>query len=695
MNFFKSKIAWQLLLWLLLIEFPVESLLVYVSYHNSEQTLRTELTDKLRAIATYQIAEINQFVDEQFTNANTISQIPELIGIAEGLSAPAKVADLAALGKLQAQYQNTFQKYQNIFGFKELLLVAPKGNVLLSTNSALQANSNLLEGDLKNSELSKTFLRANTILQPDFSDFFYLPNQSELAAFVATPVRGETGKVIAVLMLRINLEKMNKAVQNYTGMGNSGEIVLATKMKNEVVFITPTRYQKADESLKRFFIEDLKEKGEGIRRAVEAETGFGVVLDYKGQEVFAHWHYIPALRSGIVIKEEVAEAFAPIKNLRNLLLIIVLCTLLLFVFAAFNIAAMFTKPIRKLNEVTKKIAAGDFSQKAEMKLNNEIGELAHSFDDMTTKVEAYQIELQKYNDDLERKVQERTEELNTLVEELSQTNEELHSTVDFVETQKSELVKKNENITASITYARRIQAAILPLHENISKVLKDFFIFYKPRDIVSGDFYWFADLKDSKCLLVAADCTGHGVPGALMSMIGVNLLNEIVYLLDIHSPELILEKMNAEISRVLQQSVTDNRDGMDLAITLIDLKNKQLSYAGAMNSVYYVQDNVLHELKSTRMGIGGTHIRQNLVFQKQVIDIATPTVLYMFSDGYADQIGGKENKKFMSRKFRELLFSVHGLKTEIQKESIALTLTEWMGEEVQQLDDIMVIGVKL
>jgi serine phosphatase RsbU (regulator of sigma subunit) len=693
MNFFKSKIAWQLLLWLLIIEFPVESLLVYVSYHNSEQTLRTELTDKLRAIAAYQIAEINQFVEEQFTNAHTISQIPELVSIAENLSAPAKVADLAALGKLQAQYQHTFQKYQNIFGFKELLLVAPQGGVLLSTSLTLPSNTNILAGEFKNSELSKTFLRANTILQPDFSDFFYLPNESGLAAFVATPIKSETGRIIGVLMLRISLDKMNKTVQNYTGMGNSGEIILATKMKNELFFITPTRYQRTDETLKRFLISDFND--DGIKWAVQAETGHGIVIDYKGKEVFAHWHYIPALRSGIVIKEEITEAFAPIKSLRNLLLIIVFCTLLLFVFAAFNIAAMFTKPIRKLNEVTKRIAAGDFSQKAEMKLNNEIGELAHSFDDMTTKVEAYQRELQKSNDDLERKVQERTEELNTLIEELSQTNEELHSTIDFVETQKGELVRKNDNITASITYARRIQAAILPLHEDIGKVLDDFFIFYKPRDIVSGDFYWFADLKDSKCLLVAADCTGHGVPGALMSMIGVNLLNEIVYLLDIHSPELILDRLNIEISKVLQQSVTDNRDGMDMAIVLIDKQNKQLTYAGAMNSVYYVQDNVLQELKSTRMGIGGTHIRQNLIFQKQDINIASPTMLYMFSDGYADQIGGKTQKKFMSRKFRELLFSIHGLATETQKESLDLTLLEWMGEEVQQLDDIMVMGVKL
>ena len=291
-------------------------------------------------------------------------------------------------------------------------------------------------------------------------------------------------------------------------------------------------------------------------------------------------------------------------------------------------------------------------------------------------------------------MKERTEELQTTVEELSQTNEELHSTVEFVEMQKQELSKKNENIVASITYARRIQAAILPMHEDIAKKLKDFFIFYKPRDIVSGDFYWFAELKNNTCLFAAADCTGHGVPGALMSMIGVNLLNEIVYLMDIHSPELILERMQIEINRVLQQSVTDNRDGMDIALCYIDLDNKIVEYSGAMNSIYYVQNEVLHEIKATRIGIGGTSIRHNLQFQKNQIDISQPTMLYMSSDGYYDQMGGKDKKKFMSKNFKNLLLSVHHLYPEMQHENIKLTLEEWMGQE-QQLDDIMVVGIKL
>lgn len=691
MKFLKSKIAWQLLLWLLVIEFPVECVLVYVSYHNAEQTLKTELTEKLRAIATYQIAEINDYVAEQLQNVNTLAQIPEISNTLAWASTNYQKQDYATLS---AKYQTDLQKYQEIFALKDILLVSPTGRVLLSTEPKIALGTELNQGDFANTELYRVFNRANTILQTDFSDFFYLPHSNnQLVAFIATPVLDTNKKPIGVLVAGVNLAELTQEVRNYTGMGETGEILLVTKLNNEALFVVPTRYQGADEPLKKLSFAE-KNKGEGIKNALDAVSGYGIVKDYLGKEVFAHWHYVPALRSGLVIKEETEEAFAPIVKLRNILSLIVVATLLLFVFAAFNIAKIFTKPIRKLNEVTKKMAAGDLSQRVKTYPNNEIGELGHSFDDMAQKMEQYQTELKVANTTLEFKVQERTEELHTMIEELSQTNEELSSTVEFVEIQKKELTKKNENIVASITYARRIQAAILPLHEDIAKKLKDFFIFYQPRDIVSGDFYWFGDLKNNTCLLAAADCTGHGVPGALMSMIGVNLLNEIVYLMDIVSPELILERMQIEINRVLQQSVTDNRDGMDISLCYIDFDNKKIEYAGAMNSIYYVQKNELHEIKATRTGIGGTTFRRSNIFEKHTIDITEPTMLYMFSDGYADQIGGKENKKFMSKNFKKLLLSVHHLYTEMQQENIKLTMQEWMEVE-SQLDDMMVIGVRL
>ncbi|MFY7787866.1 MAG: HAMP domain-containing protein [Thermoflexibacteraceae bacterium] len=690
MKFLQSKIAWQLLMWLLVIEFPVESLLVYISYRNSKETLEIELTEKLRAIATYQIQNMNEYVHTQLYNINAFASTPEISSLTQDLVA---VRDTAALQKLLLNQKTIFEKYQEVFSFHSVILVDNSGKICLSTETKLPEGENLATGSLQNTELYRTYKRTNTILQPDFSDFTYMPRSNrQLTAFVAAPIRNKAQKPIGTLIASINIDKLKKVTQNYAGMGETGEILLISKVENEAIFVLPNRRNTITEAAQR--IDMSTNKSEGIKNALAAETGYGLVKDYAGRDVFAHWHYIPALRSGLVIKEDVAEAFAPIQQLRNILLLIVACTLLLFVFAAFNIAKLFTKPIRKLNEVTKKIAAGDLTQKADINATNEIGELAHSFNDMTGRIYTVQNELKEMNANLEFKVAERTEELQTMIEELNQTNEELYTTVEFVEKQKNELTKKNDNIVASITYARRIQAAILPLHEDINKVLKDFFIFYKPRDIVSGDFYWFGELPNNQCLIAAADCTGHGVPGALMSMIGVNLLNEIVYLMDIDSPELILDKMQVEINRILQQSVTGVRDGMDIAICKIDLPQRQVEYAGAMNSVYYIQNNQLHEIKSNRIGIGGNSLRKPQKFDKHIIHLSSPTMLYLFSDGYADQIGGISHRKYMTKNFKSLLLSLHHLYPEMQQENLALTLHEWMAGE-PQLDDIMVIGVKL
>jgi serine phosphatase RsbU (regulator of sigma subunit) len=698
MKFFRSKIAWQLLLWLLVIEFPVESLLVYVSYQNSEQSLRTELTDKLRAIATYQIAEINEFVEEQLNKATNLAQIPELIGITNTLlhkqaknEGNVTKTTKNEVKNILEEEQKILKKYIDIFSFKSLLLVSPEGTVLLSTNTTIKEGENLGEGTWKGTELSNNFLRANIILQADFSDFLYLPNQSALSTFVAVPIKNESGRPIAIMMLEADLQRITNAVRNYTGMGNSGEILLLTEIGKEIVFITPTRYQRADEPLKKFIAEDIKHKGEDVEKAIQAQTGYGIVTDYEGKKVFAHWHYVPALRSGIIIKENIDEAFAPITKLQKILLTIVFCTLLLFVFAAFNIATMFTKPIRKLNAITKKIANGDLSQRAAMQTNNEIGELAQSFDEMTEKIQQYQAELKDANVDLERKVQERTEELHTLVEELSQTNEELTTTVDFVETQKRELIKKNTNIEASITYAKRIQSSILPSVNYMQSYLPKFFVFFKPRDIVSGDFYWFTPLSENRFMLISVDCTGHGVPGAFMSMIGDSLLNQIILEKGIISPEDILHELDKGVKHSLQKGEYETRDGMDLSICLIDKDRKIIEFAGAMNPISVIQNRVLREIKADKRAIGSTH-SENYLFTKHCIDIAIPTTVYMYSDGFQDQFGGENNRKFMVRKFKELLFEIHTQSMAEQHNILENTFLKWKGVHNSQVDDILVIG---
>ena len=263
-----------------------------------------------------------------------------------------------------------------------------------------------------------------------------------------------------------------------------------------------------------------------------------------------------------------------------------------------------------------------------------------------------------------------------------------------------EIEQQNEEITSSIEYARRIQDAMLPLDASI-EVYKDYaFILYQPRDIVSGDFYWIysrpspEDPSKKLIFTAAIDCTGHGVPGAFMSMIGKDLLDNIIIAQGTIDSSDILHQMDLGVRKALNQDQTNNQDGMDMAITVIDQANECAYFAGANNPLVYFQHNQMHYIKGSKFGIGGGKYIQNKVFEQHMIKIDTCTELYIFSDGYQDQFGGPNNKKFMKPRFRELLTDVHNLPMHEQYAILENTLTNWMGDE-PQIDDILVMGIRL
>lgn len=329
--------------------------------------------------------------------------------------------------------------------------------------------------------------------------------------------------------------------------------------------------------------------------------------------------------------------------------------------------------------------------------------------------------LRKQNEYLEKVVEERTNEVTEqkreiesqrdnlieLNEEINQKNEEIVSQNEVLEQKTVELQSafneikhKNKSITDSITYAQRIQKAMLPFDQNIRKVLPNHFIFWKPRDIVSGDFYWFASVeteegKGSKQVIAAIDCTGHGVPGAFMSMVGNDLLNTIVRTEKVTRASEILNRLHAGVREALKQDETRNNDGMDLALVVIDQEAKILEYAGAHNPLIYIQNNEFKVIKGNKNAIGGANYGKQREFAMHEIDISIPTMFYLFSDGFQDQFGGPNGKKFMRRHFWNLLHEIHGLSTLEQKTVLNNKITDWMGTEHKQIDDILIIGVKV
>lgn len=259
-----------------------------------------------------------------------------------------------------------------------------------------------------------------------------------------------------------------------------------------------------------------------------------------------------------------------------------------------------------------------------------------------------------------------------------------------------ELAEKNHDITSSIQYAKRIQEAILPSRELIFKTLKKVFILYKPKDIVSGDFYWFTERKGIKIFAVV-DCTGHGVPGAFMSMIGHNLLNQIVLEKGITDPADILNNLHKGIQEALRQGHNEinTNDGMDVSLITINDSENWVKWAGANRPLVVV--NAAGELikyDGNKFPVGGAQLDSERVFTTQQIPFTSPSMAYMTSDGYADQFGGEKGKKFMVKRYHELLTSFHLKSAEEQKNELDINFEQWKTGH-DQVDDVLVVGIEI
>jgi len=263
----------------------------------------------------------------------------------------------------------------------------------------------------------------------------------------------------------------------------------------------------------------------------------------------------------------------------------------------------------------------------------------------------------------------------------------------LIELQKFELELKDKNITDSLIYAQRIQEALLPSESYFRKHFSDSFILFKPKNIVSGDFYWIGE-KGEKVFVVAADCTGHGVPGALMSMIGLKIIEKTINEDNIEIPSMILEVMNKGLEKTFSREKnigTIIRDGMDIGLCVINRKRKKLQYAGAFLPLYLIREGNLVEISADKIIIGMNP--EGLSYLDHEINLLDDDIFYIFSDGYVDQFGGSENKKFMYRRFRYLLMTIHNFPVNDQKAILEENIKTWMGNN-EQVDDMMVIGFR-
>lgn len=439
----------------------------------------------------------------------------------------------------------------------------------------------------------------------------------------------------------------------------------------------------------------------------------------EGGEIYQYtYHVLDILNHMITEQKSISseaneEMFTSFDNLDFLVKYLGLALIVLGIIIAVYTTRTIVNPVHKLKVVAIKLGRGVFPSKSMKAGNDEIGEMTIAMNNVVeglkrTKDFAQEVGAGNFDKDykplsskdslgkaLLKMRDDLAENERFLEEKVRQRTAEVVKQKEEIDKQKEQIEEYFVQVTDSIKYAQKIQEAILPPETYVRKLLPDSFILYSPKDIVSGDFYWLGEAND-KVFFAAVDCTGHGVPGAFMSIVGYNQLKQAIITTSGGNPAKILDHLNRGVAETLHQNDPDSssKDGMDIAICSLDYKTLELEYAGAFNPLYLLRDNEILQTKGNKFPIGSFLEGETPNFTNNKIQLQKGDQLYIFSDGYADQFGGPRGKKFMYKRFRDLLIEHSQKDLSTQKDVLKNTLNEWMGEE-EQVDDILVIGVKV
>jgi len=482
-------------------------------------------------------------------------------------------------------------------------------------------------------------------------------------------------------------------------------------------------------------------KTDAINQALKGKSGTQVIKDYRNVRVLSS--YTPVQIKGVnwVITSEVDkdEAFYALYEFQKSFLITLLVVVIVIVLVAIQTAHKISAPLLSLVKTMKKVIQGDLFQQVKVNTKDETAILASTFNQMISEVRQQQEEIQAQNEELlqqqeelqvqqnrivqkNESLEQKQQEVLTQNEELRQQQEELQAQRDFVEEQKEKLERqnkrmfanetimkktfqkiklseqivreKNEQITKSINCALSIQQAILPADIEMKTYFKNYFVLYKPKDIVSGDFYWLHQYRNFVFFAVA-DCTGHGVPGAFMTILGHSILNEIIREEKIFKPADILNRLDEVLKNSLKQDQNGDQNGMDISLCVYEEKphKKTFTFAGAKLPLYVYRNGELSFFKGSRKLIGGTFKTKQKNFLNHEIEWHENMTFYLLSDGYQDQ-NNHLRKSFGKTQLQKMLYNIADYPLEMQKTRLEDALNEWQGDEPQR-DDITIIGIKL
>ncbi|MFM7233017.1 MAG: PP2C family protein-serine/threonine phosphatase [Flavobacteriales bacterium] len=400
------------------------------------------------------------------------------------------------------------------------------------------------------------------------------------------------------------------------------------------------------------------------------------------------------------------ESFTQLKRLQ---LLITIAVSLIGIFLLFLMTQWIVRPVNSLRLKLTNLSKGIYSLHPTRANNDEIGDMVKAADRLIanfekTKEFSLSVGAGKFDmpfeplsehDELGMALLQMRDDLasyrNEMEEKVAAQTQEIRAQKEQVELQNVRVTELYTDLQASIDYAQRLQSTILPGHETIAEVFPKYFVFYKPKAKVSGDFYWFAN-KGKKLMFAAADCTGHGVPGAFMSLVGHNALNQATKVYN--KPAQVLNAVN-RLAAVALRANQDHfmKDGMDIALCAVDMEAMELEFSGAQNPAYVVRAGELTELSADSFSIG-SYVKGERDFTEKKMALKRGDCIYLFSDGYADQFGGPLGKKLMRKQFRQILADINELPIEQQRIIVQMRFEEWQGEN-EQVDDVLVIGVQI
>ena len=544
-------------------------------------------------------------------------------------------------------------------GMKQDIYVINRDGIIVNTTFVRDLNFNLFSIDEKHKEFLLSIFDGGKFISEKLSlerstrrlkKYTYQPTRDGKYIIEIGSYSAEANRIVE--LYRSHLEKLSDlapsivSVDLFLGREDPASFIRDASIDHEYMDIYHEAY---DERKKIIF---------PLKQGDHVHWGEFIYMDREGTDLYEG----SIIR---IITDRSNEEKLIYKELQQLMLIFGLALVILSVLIYMRAQAI-TRPIQHLAESAKQIERGDIDIRAEVVGRNEITSLAEHFNSMMER-------LANYYNELEQKVAERTAE---------------------VVAQKEEIERQKASLTDSIVYAKRIQNAMLPSHHQMEQALSDHFVIFWPKDIVSGDFYWLSQ-KGGKAYVTAVDCTGHGVPGAFMSMIGSSLLNKIVNENQITKPSEVLDAMRDGVFKALNKEGQEEstNDGMDMSFIAIDMIRLKLEFAGANNPLYIVRNGEMLIFKGDKQPVGA-FIKEFKPFTNHEVDLQKGDMVFIFSDGFQDQFGGENKTKFMVGKFKKLLVEIGHLSPEEQKEKLTEAHRNWKGQ-LPQVDDIVIIGIRV